>query len=62
MAAFNGHLEVVRFLLEAGANPTLWDNEGRTPADWAREKGYGNVAKLLEGWVKGFLILFDFIC
>ncbi|MEM4445033.1 MAG: ankyrin repeat domain-containing protein [Thermofilum sp.] len=51
-AAFNGRLEVVRFLLEAGANPTLRDYKGRTPADLAREQGHGDVAKLLEGWVK----------
>jgi ankyrin repeat protein len=30
-AAYWGHEEVVRFLLLAGADPTITDNEGRTP-------------------------------
>ncbi|MEM1871516.1 MAG: ankyrin repeat domain-containing protein, partial [Thermofilaceae archaeon] len=49
-AAFHGNLDVVRFLLEAGANPTLRDNYDRTPADVARGGRHGDVAKLLEDW------------
>jgi ankyrin repeat protein len=36
-AAFWGHEEVVRFLLLAGADPTITDNEGRTPRALAEE-------------------------
>lgn len=39
-------------MLEAGANPTLRDNSGRTPADLAREQGYEDIAELLEDWVE----------
>ena len=30
-AAFSGHLEVARLLLEAGADPGCADNDGTTP-------------------------------
>jgi ankyrin repeat protein len=36
-AANGGHDEVVRFLLLAGADPTIRDNEGRTPRALAEE-------------------------
>jgi ankyrin repeat protein len=34
-AAANGHTEVVKLLLEKGANPDLQDNESRTALDYA---------------------------
>ena len=37
-AAFRGHSECVRALIEAGADPTAADKEGKTAADYAREK------------------------
>jgi ankyrin repeat protein len=36
-AGYNGHEEVVRFLLLAGADPTITDNDGRTPRIFAEE-------------------------
>ncbi len=47
-AALFGHLGVVRELLAGGADPNIKDNKGRTPADIAREKGYENIAELIE--------------
>lgn len=37
LAAFNLNRDSVRQLLLAGARPTLTDNDGRTPRDWADE-------------------------
>ena len=37
-AAYRGHAECVRVLIEAGADPTAADKEGKTAADYAREK------------------------
>ena len=35
-------------LLDAGADPTALDGDGKTPADLAREKGYYAIARLIE--------------
>ncbi|WP_395462623.1 ankyrin repeat domain-containing protein [Wolbachia endosymbiont of Cantharis cryptica] len=35
MAAQNGHIEIVRVLIEKGANPLLRDKNGKTPRDLA---------------------------
>jgi hypothetical protein len=37
-AAYGGHEDVLRFLLLAGADPTVTDNEGRTPRAIAEEE------------------------
>jgi hypothetical protein len=42
MAAFRGHVELVRFLIERGARPTP------EAARWAKAHGYGDVVRLLE--------------
>jgi ankyrin repeat protein len=39
-AAHYGHEEIVRFLLLAGADPTITDNEGMTPRAHAEENIY----------------------
>jgi ankyrin repeat protein len=45
-AAHNGHREVVRWLLEAGANPNLRDIKFHsTPAGWAIENGHRDLVK-----------------
>src|SRR5688500_3481788 len=41
MAAAWGHADVVQLLLENGANPTVVDHQGMTPANVAR-RGYGS--------------------
>lgn len=43
------NVEVVRILLEAGADPRLKDGMGRTPLELARQKGNWRVAKALGG-------------
>lgn len=42
------HQEIVRMLLAAGADPNLADAAGRSPLALARERGYTEIAGLLE--------------
>lgn len=46
-AAAAGHSEMVRLLLERGADAELKDGEGRTAADVAREGGFVDVSREL---------------
>jgi hypothetical protein len=47
-AAANGHLDVVKLLLEKGADPALRSNGDWTPLDIARALGHAEVVKVLE--------------
>jgi len=42
------HQEIVRLLLEAGADPELADRDGVTPLAHARDRGFTEVVSLLE--------------
>ena len=42
------HTQVVRLLVEAGADVNLADNEGVTPLEHARERGYEEIERILE--------------
>ena len=42
------HTEIVRMLLEAGADTSIADREGVTALEHARERGYAEMARLLE--------------
>lgn len=46
IAAIYGFGETVKHLLDSGADPTVLV-QGRTPADWAREKGFEELADML---------------
>jgi ankyrin repeat protein len=52
-AAGNGRRESVRLLLEQGADVTLRNVWGGTPASAARYFGHPDVAELIETWTKG---------
>ena len=41
-------MEIARLLLDNGADPSIRNNEGKTAADRARERGLYDVADLLE--------------
>ncbi|WP_281860185.1 ankyrin repeat domain-containing protein [Salana multivorans] len=43
------HQEIVRILLDAGADPSIADRDGVTALQHARERGYAEIAGLLEG-------------
>jgi ankyrin repeat protein len=47
-AAVAGREDLVRLLLEAGADRTARCDRGKTPAEYARERGHDAVAELLE--------------
>ena len=42
------HQAVVQALLKAGASTSLADRHGRTPLALAKDRGYGEMVKLLE--------------
>jgi len=46
-AAAKGHIDVVRDLLESGADPVLWDHNHRTPLQVASANGHSNIVQLL---------------
>jgi ankyrin repeat protein len=46
-ASQQGHSEVVRVLLEHGADPNIWDEGQNTSLKWASEGGYVDVVLLL---------------
>ena len=46
----NGHLEVVKSLLEAKAEVDSKNNYGQTPLSLAAENGHSEVVALLEKW------------
>ena len=48
-AAAAGLVELTRVLLAAGANPAACCDRGKTPADYARERGHDAVVALLAG-------------
>jgi ankyrin repeat protein len=47
-AAVTGREDLVRMLLDADADKTARCDRGKTPADYARERGHGAVAEMLE--------------
>ena len=47
-AAMNGHYQVTRELLAAGANPFLKNDFGETALDCAEMKGHTEIAALLR--------------
>lgn len=49
IAAGRGYTEIVRRLLDAGAEASAADGAGRTPADVARLQGHGEAEALLKG-------------
>jgi ankyrin repeat protein len=42
------HTEIVRLLVEAGANPNIADREGVTPLTHAKRHGYAAMVRILE--------------
>jgi ankyrin repeat protein len=44
----DAHVEIVRLLLAAGADPSIADREGVTALQHARERGYDEMVRLLE--------------
>jgi ankyrin repeat protein len=46
-AAAAGLVELTKSLLEAGAHPDVRCDQGKTPADYARERSHDGVVQLL---------------
>jgi len=42
------HIRTVKALVEAGADRTIADRQGRTPLDHARQRGYAEIIEILE--------------
>jgi len=49
-AVENGNAEIVRILMEAGANPVTKDSLGNTPLSIAQQKGFQDIVKLLQDY------------
>jgi ankyrin repeat protein len=47
-AARNNHVEIVRLLLDAGANPSLTNGDGKTALELATEQGHAAVVAMLR--------------
>lgn len=42
------HIETVRLLVEAGANKSIADRDGRTPLEHAKARGYEEIVAILK--------------
>jgi ankyrin repeat protein len=58
-AAYEGSLEVVTALLEAGANPNIVGNDDGTALDWAASKGRTEIVKKLAEYGAKMTSFFD---
>ena len=58
-AAYEGSLEVVTALLEAGADPNVIGNDDGTALDWAASKGRTEIVKKLAEYGAKMTPLFD---
>jgi len=47
-AAFNGHKNIVQYLLDQGANPSATDNAGQTAGEAAREGVHIDIGKIID--------------
>lgn len=47
-AAAEGHRDVVQYLLSNGANPRAEDVDGETASSFARQRGFNEVAEMIE--------------
>jgi len=47
-AAFTGRVEVVRVLMELGADKSITNEDGKTPAEVAELRGHETIAALLR--------------
>jgi uncharacterized protein len=43
------HQKSLKLLIDAGADQSITDRNGKTPLDFARERGYAEMVKMLEG-------------
>jgi ankyrin repeat protein len=48
-----GNADVVRLLLESGAEPDARNGEGQTPAELARKSGHAAIAETLDAAARG---------
>jgi ankyrin repeat protein len=48
LAVMQGRLDVVRLLLNRGADPSIADGAGRTPLQQAKQQNLREIAALLE--------------
>ncbi len=47
-AAYYGHLDICRLLIDKGADTEAKDGEGSTPLHWAADRGHTEIARLLR--------------
>jgi ankyrin repeat protein len=51
-AARNGAVDIVKEMLERGADPTIRDHKGKTPLDLAREEGHDEIVQILTSHIQ----------
>jgi len=47
-AAYRGHIDVIRVLLDHGADVSIKDQQGKTALLWAEAQGHADVAQVLR--------------
>lgn len=49
-AAWNGHIEVVRLLIDAGSQLSGTDDKGNSALDYAEQGGHREIARILKAF------------